>query len=391
MDHDLLANSPIGQLVPIQGTDARYGPYACFAYLPDELPESLDLGNMETLRGVTDATAALARLDQACSQLREPGLLIRPALYREALDTSALEGTYGQLTEVLEAGLSVSAFQSPETREILGYVQAALHAFAEIGERPISIGLLASAQAEMFRNADGAPTDVGKVRERQVWIGPEDSSITEARFVPVPGGDRLHSALDGWIRWVEDPHGWPVVLRAAIAHYQFETLHPFSDGNGRIGRLAIVLQLLRAGTIKHPAITISPWLFRHREEYQQHLFLVSRTGDWGPWIQFFCHAIVDQCAALIAGAERLNLWLDESRRLINERRWAGKIHDVLTDLTQWPMISIAATAARFELTSTAATNIVNHLVEVGIIEEVTGRSYGRVFGAAVVMDIVDAI
>lgn len=390
MEHQLLAKSPIGQLVPIQGVDARYGPYACFAYLPDNLPDSIEM-DMGTIAAVTDATGALSRLDQACSQLREPGLLIRPALFREALDTSALEGTYGQLSELLEAELSETSFQSPETREILGYVQAAMNAFQSIEDRKITIGLLTDSQGEMFKDAENAPPDVGRVRRRQVWIGPEDMSILEARFVPVPGDDRLQAALENWVDWVEAEHDWPVVLRAALAHYQFETLHPFSDGNGRIGRLAIVLQLLRSGIIKHPAITISPWFVRHRDEYQDHLFQVSRTGDWNPWVRFFCTAIVDQCGALIAGAERLNAWLDVSRTLVNDHRWAGKIHEVLTDLTQWPMVSITSITTRYGVTPTAATNIVNHLLEVGIVVEMTGKTYGRVFGAAAVMEMVDAI
>lgn len=390
MDPELLADSPIGQLIPIQDSDARYGPYACFAYLPAPLPEEVGI-TMTTIRVVSEATGALTRLDQACAQLREPGLLIRPALYREALDTSALEGTYGQLSEVLEAGLPGAQFQSAETREILGYVQAALGAFESVLERPITIGLLAEAQGEMFRGADRQPPDLGQVRKRQVWIGPADMPITQARFVPVPGDDRLKSALDHWVDWVQKDNPWPVVLRAALAHYQFETLHPFSDGNGRIGRLTIVLQLLKAGIIQHPAITISPWFFKHRDEYQNQLLSVSCTGDWNPWVQFFCRAIIDQCGALISGADRLNQWLSDSMAIINKRRWAGAIYDVLRDLTQWPVVSIASVAVKCGVTPTAATNIVNHLAEVGIIEEMTGRSYGRMFGATEIMSIVDSI
>src|SRR5665213_4454097 len=298
----------------------------------------------------------LLSLDQACPQLREPGLLIRPALYREALDTSALEGTYGQLTEVLEAGLSVSAFQSPETREILGYVQAALHAFAEIGERPISIGLLASAQAEMFRNADGAPTDVGKVRERQVWIGPEDSSITEARFVPVPGDDRLHSALDGWIRWVEDPHGWPVVLRAAIAHYQFETLHPFSDGNGRIGRLAIVLQLMRLGVLREPILVVSPWFEARRVAYQDALLTLSKSGNWSDWIAFFAAGVDAAADTTHRRVDGLLTWQEDAVRRVREARASGLAERLAGDLIGLPVLRAGQVADRYGVTHQAAMN-----------------------------------
>ena len=385
-----MATSPVGQLVPVQGTDSRYGSYACFAFLPAPLPERLDL-SMATVNEVARASSSLARLDQACGQLKEPGLLIRPTLYREALDTSALEGTYGQLTEVLEAELPGVHFRSPETREIVGYVNAALNSFASVEGTPLSIGLLCEAQATMFHEADHPPRDVGKVREHQVWIGPQDGSILEARFVPLPGDDRLRASLEACIEWIGADHEWPPVLRAALAHYQFETLHPFGDGNGRIGRLLIVLQLLRGGTIRYPVVTVSPWLLRHRQEYQDQLLQLSCTGDWNPWIQFFCRGIVAQADAVIAGAVKLTEWLASARELINQHRWSGVIYDVLTDLTKWPVTSIAAIAMQHGKTSTAAARVVDHLTELGLLEEMTGRNYGRVFGARAVMRIVDDI
>jgi Fic family protein len=390
MDPAILSKSPVGQLIPIQGTDARCGPYACFAFFPEPLPDDVAL-SMASINEVTKASSSLARLDQACDQLLDPALLIRPALYREALDTSALEGTYGQLTEILEAQLPGVHFRSPETREILGYVQAAYNAFAAVETQPISVSLLNAAQATMFAGVENPPRDLGKVRTHQVWIGPADQSILEARFVPLPGDDRLKSSLEMWVNWVEAEHDWPPVLRAALAHYQFETLHPYGDGNGRIGRLLIVLQLLRNKAIRNPAVTVSPWLRRHHDQYQDELFRVSCTGDWNPWVRFFCHAITNQCNALIAGTTGMTEWLKESRDRINDRRWAGAIYDVLTSLTQWPVVSIASIAERHSMTATAASNIVGHLQEIAVLEELTGRSYGRTFGAPRVMKIVEDI
>lgn len=391
VDTEALRHSPIGQLVPIQGNDARHGPYACFAYLPAPLPDSLPPLQMATISAVAEATGALSRLDQACAQLNEPGLLIRPALYREALDTSALEGTYGQLAEVLEAELPSFQFRSAEVREILGYVSAAEYAFVAIRERPISINLLSVAQDKMLGGLDNPPPDVGMVRQRQVWIGPKYGSINDARFIPAPGDDRLKSAVETWIEWLDSDNDWPVVLRAAIAHYQFETLHPFSDGNGRIGRLAIILQLLQSDAIKYPAVTISPWLVRHRDQYQQELFRVSCTGEWDAWIQLVCSALIEQCKALVAGTERLVRWLNGMRAEVNKRRWTGGIYHVLDDLTQKPLITVTSVAAKYNITPTAATNVVNHLVEIGAIEELTGGTYARVFGATAVMNIVEEI
>jgi Fic family protein len=391
MDIEALIRSPVGQLIPIQGTDARHGPFACFAFLPHPLPDQIPPLNPTTWTSVTEAASALARLDQACGQLANPGLLINPALYREALDTSALEGTYGQLADVLEAELPGSHFPSPEVAEIQGYVRIARWAFEEVKKRPITVGLLSEIQNGLFRDAADPPRDLGRVRKHQVWIGPKDSPIDKARFVPPPGDDRLQAGMDAWEQWVGIDHALPAILLAALAHYQIETLHPFGDGNGRIGRLVIVLQLLRAGAISSPAVTVSPWFLERRDQYQEKLLRVSSTGDWDSWVQFFCAAIVDQCGSLVRGAEQLTTWLHQTRAELNRNRWTGEIYHLVDRLTEWPVISIAFVANTHNVTAMTATRMVNHLQEIGVLRELTGRSYGRVFGAVEVMRIVDEI
>jgi Fic family protein len=355
------------------------------------LPEDVDLESL-SWRKVADASSALGRLDQALAQLADPKLLIRPALFREALDTSALEGTVGILRDLLEAQLPSPRYLSAETKEINAYVDVAMTAFGAVGQRRLSIGFLSEMQAQLFSESDDKPDDIGQSRRSQVWIGEKNRPIQEARFVPPPADDRLQSGLDAWERWVQDEHAHlaPVVL-AAMAHYQFETLHPFGDGNGRLGRLVVVLQLLRSGMIQQPAITLSPWLLRHRAEYQEHLLGVSCTGNWNPWIQFFCEAIRAQCTALISGADDLLQWLSDSRRKLDERRYTGIIHRVLAGLIERPVTTISDTAARYEVSQVSATRMINHLVEVGILAEMTGRSYGRTFGAVDVMGIVERI
>jgi Fic family protein len=391
VDVDRLATSPLGQLVPVQGRDARYGEFAYFAFLPDPLPGDLDLAS-STWTAVAAASTGLGRLDQVCTQLPRPELLIRPALFREALDTSALEGTYGALRDLLEAQLPSAQYLTPETAEIQAYLRMAEYAFEVVGDRPITVAFLSELQDQLFKETSDRLKDVGRVRTETVWIGERDRPIEEARFVPPPGDDRLRAGLDDWERWVGTAHPHlPPILQAALAHYQFETLHPFGDGNGRIGRLVVVLQLLRAGAIRYPALTVSPWFLRRRQAYQDHLLAVSTTGEWDPWVTFFCDAVRDQCASLITGAEHLLAWLQESRRLLHERRWSGAIHRLLDDLVEWPVITISDAAARYGVSQMNATRMVNHLVEVGVLRELTGRNYGRVFGATEVMRIVDAI
>ncbi len=391
MDLEQLGRSPVGQLVPIQDQDARHGQFAYFAFLADPLPDDVDLQS-STWTAVAEASTAIGKLDVACGQLPDPRLLIRPALWREALDTSALEGTVAPLRELLEAQLPGAQYLSPETIEIRAYQRVATQAFETVRNRPISIGLLCEWQQELFTDAREQPRDLGTLRHDPVWIGQKDRPIQESRFVPAPPGDRLRSGLDAWESWINLDHAHlPPVLRAALAHYQFEALHPFGDGNGRLGRLVVLLQLLRAGVLREPAMTISPWFLEHRDEYQDRLLAVSRTGDWNPWVRFFCQAVVEQCGSVIPAAQSLVTWLNESRDKLHERRWSGAIHRLLQDLIEWPVTSIADTAARYDVTVMNATRMVNHLVDIGVLHEMTGKSYGRLFGAQFVMDTVDAI
>jgi Fic family protein len=391
MDIDRLGASPIGQLVPIQGHDARHGDFAYFAFLALPLPDDLNLRS-ETWTAVTEGAAAIAKLDQACNGLPDPRLLIRPSLWREALDTSALEGTVGALQDLLEARLPSARYLSPETVEIRAYERVSIEAFALIRDRPISTAMLAELQAQLFAEAHTKPRDLGRIRQEIVWIGDSERPIQEARFVPAPGDDRLRAGIDGWEKWVQMEHKHlPPVLRAALAHYQFETLHPFGDGNGRLGRLVIVLQLLKAGAIREPAITLSPWFLKRRAEYQDQLLGVSLDGTWDAWVQFFCQAVCEQSESLIRGADALLAWLDESRRAVYEKRWTGAILQLLEDLVEWPITTVADTADRYKVSNVNATRMINHLVEIGVLVELTGKSYGRVFGAQRVMQTVDNI
>ena len=391
MDIEKLGSSPIGKLVPIHGRDARHGEFAYFAFLPQPLPSDIVLDS-RTWTCASEASTALGKLDQACVHLPNPRLLIHPALWREALDTSALEGTVGLLRDLLAAQLPSAQFLSPETTEIRAYQLVALTAFEAIKERPISIGLLAELHGQLFREIPNPPRDLGRIRQDLVWIGEQDRPIEESRFVPPPADDRLTAGIDAWESWIQADHKHlPPVVRAALAHYQFETLHPFGDGNGRLGRLAIVLQLLRSHSIEEPAVTLSPWFLRRRHEYQDHLFAVSCTGDWNSWIQFFCQAICEQCLSLISGAEKLVEWLNVSRRTLDAKRWTGMIRRLLEDLIEWPVTTITDTASRYNVSTMNATRMINHLVEAKILEEMTGRTYARVFGAAAVMEIVDRI
>lgn len=310
------------------------------------------------------------------------------------MDTSALEGTFGALSEVLEARLPGSERSaSPETREIRAYEEMANNGYAAIREgRPLSVALLCDLQAVLARGSRTPVRDPGQVRQHQVFVGPRNArTIEQARYVPPPPDDRLRSGLDAWEGWLNGSLDLPVALRVAMAHYQFEALHPFGDGNGRVGRLTAVLQLLRDGAIEHPALTVSHWFLQHRDEYQQGLFDVSKTGDWNPWVSLVCQALSEQCTRSVLASQRLLSWLAEVRGSLSERHWSGLIHELATDLIEWPIITLMFTAKKYGKSVPTAKSAIDRLVSINVLNEMTGKSYGRVFAARSVMAIVEAM
>jgi Fic family protein len=390
VDVERLRASPVGQLVPISGTDEHLRSYSYFAFVPSPLPAEPEL-DAPTWSAVAAAAAALGRLKQACVDLPNPKLLIAPALAREAVDTSALEGTYGALADVLEARLPQARVASPEIAEIRAYERMANQAFEWVRERPITLSMLCQLLNILAEQSRERLRDPGQIRKHQVVIGPEDGTVQEARYIPPPPDDRLVSGLQEWEKWIGADSYLPMPLRCAMAHYQFEALHPFGDGNGRIGRLIVPLQLLRAGTITEPIITLSPWLLRRRSEYQEHLLRVSQTGDWRPWIAFFCAAVCEQSDRAVRVVDDLTRWLIGVRQLLNRRHWSGVIMTVVEDLIDWPVISMSFVASKYGVSMPAAKSVVDRLVRVRVLKETTGRSYGRIYAATAVIELVESM
>jgi Fic family protein len=375
--------------VPISGYDARHNePYQHEAFLPHPLPDTLDL-EQETYRAVTAATAAVARLDQAAIRLPNPMLLARPAIRREAVSTSALEGTYAALDDVLEADfLEVDEVSAP-VAEVVNYVRAAEAAYEWIKDRPITIGMLRELQKILVRGTRGDTPDAGNVRSIQVFIGLNVGRVEDARFVPPPPGDQLEAGFQAWEQWIDDAEDLPVVVRMALGHYQFEALHPFNDGNGRLGRLVCVLQLAACGELRVPVLNLSPWLEQRRREYQDQLLQVSLTGRFDPWIRFFCEAIRAQA---VQAVERIDALLDWKENTLTQLRAAnvrGVAVRIAEDLIGYPMITPTTASGMHGVTYPAANTAIRRLAGLGILHERTGRRYARVFAARDVLRIID--
>ncbi|WP_235825823.1 Fic family protein [Candidatus Frankia alpina] len=224
-------------------------------------------------------------------------------------------------------------------------------------------------------------------------IGSRGGSIETARFVPPPPGLDLDAAVRDLIDWmVIGSRDFDPVVAAAMAHYQFETLHPFNDGNGRIGRLLVVLDLCGRGALPQPLLTISPWFEARREEYQDRLADLSARGDWDGWIGFFATGLAASCAQTVRIVDDLlALQADYVTRIRAAGLTGGLVRDIAARLIGAPFVTARTVSADTGRTYQAASNAIGKLVELAILRERTGRQYGRVFEAAEVMAVLQRV
>jgi len=380
VDLEAMASSPRGRLVPISGTDQRRGKFSYFAFFPDPLPPSIPIQE-PTVSVVADAAMALGRLDVAANSLPNPALLARPVLTKEALSTSALEGTYAPLTEVLEGEAVGRRDLSPEANEVLNYVEAAFRGIEMLQSRPISFNLLAELQGILVKGTRGDSFDAGQLRKRQVLIGSPNAPMEQARFVPPPPGVDLREAVSDWEKWLHADTDIHLLVRIAVGHYQFEALHPFSDGNGRLGRLVVTLQLIESGTLLHPLLNMSEWLEPRKDEYLRRLLATSVDGDFDSWINFFCSGIKAQAETSTNRIERLvGLGQRLAARVRAGGSRAGTAQQLAEQLIGYPIFDISLVARVGEIGYQSAREAVLRLLDLGIVTEVR-RGRRRLFVA----------
>lgn len=386
-----------GDLVPISGSDPSRGPWEHAAFAAHPLPAEEPHLSGATYRQVARARASLAALDSTARRLRNPSLVRRPTLDREAQSTSALEGTYAPLSDVL-----TEDEQAPATlnlREIFNYVTMANQAFARITEgRPLTTGLLSDLQGVLVRGTPSEARFPGQIRGEQVVIGrrpearDEEFPVRAARFIPAPPGLDLETRVRDLVGWInEDRRGaFDPVVAAAMAHYQFETLHPFHDGNGRIGRLLIVVQLVISRVLTEPTLSVSPWFEARRGEYFDRLLGVSSGADWDSWVNFFAQGL--DASAVATHAQMLSLL--EVQEALHERLRASRLRSekahALVDLAvARPSFTARQVEHELEVFYARANGMISQLVELELLAPVRrSATYGRRFHAPSVLEVL---
>jgi cell filamentation protein, protein adenylyltransferase len=392
VDIATLAQSPVGNLIPIFGPDpATHEMVEGKAFLPDPLPRELVLST-KTWNVVNSATAALARLDGAARRIPEPSLLRRPTLRREAQSTSALEGTYAPFAEVLAAEGDDFQQLTAEVREVLNFEQMAELAFSWPEDRALTIGMLGDLQKTLVRGTAGELSDAGQLRDRIVVIGSPGAGFDEARFVPPPPGDQLRAGVEELLAWIASPPDLPTVVLAAFAHYQFESLHPYSDGNGRLGRLLVIVQLLRGAVIREPLLVVSPWFEKRRDQYLDELMRLSCSGDWDRWVSFFAEGVAASALDSQQKVEGLVELQEQLRRRVQDANKRGSAERLAADLVGRPYVDRPWVAKRLGLSGQGAQNAINTLLALGILEPAQARlaRNARLYVAPEVMQIISS-
>ena len=388
MDLAKFEKSPVGRLVPIEVDEAGQQ-VEHVAFMPSPLPPQVSL-SQTTWAAAIDAGNHLGRLDAIARELLpNPTLLARPTIRREAVSTSALEGTYAPAADVLSSEVDGDRPRSQAVVEVLNFIAATERGIGQLKHLPVCMRLACELQGILVAGTPSADWQAGQVRETQVLIGPyKGCSIREAHFVPPPPGDLLQDGLDEWERWIHDADGLHPVVRIAMAHYQFEALHPFTDGNGRIGRLVAILQLIEFEILQEPLINLSPYFESRSERYRYLLREVSASGAWDEWISFFCEALSAQAQDAETRIRELLAWRDDTTEMLKSRKVKGVALDITAKLIEFPSLTVKAEADTHGVSVQAANNAVARLEEFGVLEEVTGKSYNRVFQAPAVLQIL---
>jgi Fic family protein len=334
---------------------------------------------------------ALGRLDSIVTMLPDPHLFLYSYVRKEAVLSSQIEGTQSSLSDLLLFELDeVPGVPLADVSEVSNYVGALDHGLKRLrGGFPMSNRLIREIHAKLLAQGRGSEKEPGEFRRSQNWIG--GSRPGNAHFVPPPPGDVAECMGDLERFLHEDTPPVPVLVRAGLAHVQFETIHPFLDGNGRVGRLLVTLLLCDAGMLKEPLLYLSLHLKRHRSEYYRRLDEVRTHGDWEGWLDFFLEGVATTADSAVSTARRLVELFDRDRERIRAGgRAAGsalRVHDVMRER---PLISLKVASERARLSFPAATSGMQMLVDLGLVREQTGRRRNRVFAYHRYLSILNA-
>ncbi len=370
-----LERSPNGHLVPI-GDGQR-------AYVPDPLPRKLDL-SLRLVNRLDRASRAVATLSGVGETIPNPNLLIRPLVRREAVLSSRIEGTQASLSDVFR--YEASGRPKGDVAEVYNYVRALEEGLRLLDELPISLRLMNRVHSVLMEGVRGQERLPGELRTRQVWIGAAGTPVKDARYVPPPP----HLIMEGIAdleRFANEVMDLPPLIQCALIHYQFEAIHPYFDGNGRLGRLLVILFLYAKGVLRTPLLYLSAYFEADRKEYYDQLLRVSVTGDWTAWLDYFLRGVTEQSLDSLSRTRRLRELQDQYRDLLQTRRESANALRLVDELFAMPYMTAPQASKLLDVSNAGARRILDRLVEAGILRFLPDQ-WPRLYVADELLDVI---
>lgn len=370
-----------GELVPtIEGQKA---------FVPDGLPPKLRW-TPELIALLSDADRAIGQLHGTGLNLPNPDLLITPFVRREAELSSRLEGTQADIGQLYLFELQERSIESkvPDVREVFNYVRAINYGLQKLAELPVCLRLIKELHKILLEDVRGEQKTPGQFRTVQNYVGPVGATIEQARYVPPPPEQMLR-ILDSFEKFVNAPlDKLPVLVWLAMIHYQFEAIHPFLDGNGRIGRLLIILLLCAKGVLDKPLLYLSAYFERNRSRYYEGLLRVSTHGQWNEWIRYFLQGIIEQSRDAFERMRQLLQLQQQYHRIVHTTKKSALQIRLVDLLIEYPVITTVFVSKELNVTYPAARSNINKLIKTGILREVPGIKRNKVFVAEKVLEII---
>lgn len=349
------------------------------AFLPAPLPpDPAVVLDQELSRLLSDADRALGRLDGVATVLPNPELFVAMYVRNEAVLSSQIEGTQSTLDDVLQFEIDAAGDELPkDVEEVVNYVSAMNYGLEQIARDSLNLSLIQEIHRRLLTGVRGGERTPGEFRHKQNWIGPKGCKLTNATFVPPPP-EHLPTILENYQAFLRDTN-LPILIHCGLAHAQFETIHPFLDGNGRVGRLLITFLLCERGVLHRPLLYLSLFLKLRRAEYYDRLMAIRTDGNWEGWLKFFLRGILDVSQSATTTARAIMNLRESHRRMIDERLGsrASTGLRLLDYLFVQPLVSVKLIEQRLECSFVTAGRIAEQFVGLGLLREVTGWQRNR--------------
>lgn len=359
-----------------------------WAFVPNPLPPEITY-DKELISLLTEAHRLLGELSGTVRLLPNPYLLIAPYTRREAVSSSKIEGTEASLSDLFffEAA-ELEEPRVPDVLEVRNYVRAMERGLERLKKLPISSRLVREIHGVLMEGVRGEHLTPGEFRRTQNWIGSPGCSLNGATYAPPPV-EEMQVALGEWEKYLHSNSEEPPLIHCALMHYQFEAIHPFLDGNGRIGRLLIAFFLSEKGYLTQPLLYLSAFFEKYRDEYYSRLLDVSKKGNWLKWIEFFLRGVITQSEDAISDAKRIFELHDEyKRKLERTKKIPESAHRLINQIFLNPVISISELSKKWNLPFNSVKTGVSRLVQIGVLRGVGERKKNKLFVASELMRLL---